>query len=213
MIHIALVDDHILTLKGTQQVLSESQDMLVVGAYTDGHLLLELLASEVAQVDLVIIDLNMPKINGVELCKKIKRKFSSVKVLILSMIDEPNMVFRMLKYGADGYLLKNEIQNELMAAISSVLNGKKYFNQPIDHLLASSHNPNERASRTMRPNLSRREKEVLDLIIKEYTTPEIAEALFISEGTVATHRKHILSKMGVKNTAGIVRVAIEWSLI
>ncbi|NND05565.1 MAG: response regulator transcription factor [Saprospiraceae bacterium] len=213
MIRVALVDDHILTLKGTQQVLSETEHMLIVGAYTDGHLLLDLLASEVSNVDLVITDLNMPKINGVDLCKRIKRKYPAIKVLILSMIDEPNMVFRMLKYGADGYLLKNEIQNELMDAITSVLQGKKYFNQPIDHLLSTSHNPNERSSRTMRPNLSRREKEVLDLIIKEYTTPEIAEALFISEGTVATHRKHILSKMGVKNTAGIVRVAIEWSLL
>ena len=213
MIRVALVDDHILTLKGTQQVLSEAEHILIVGAYTDGHLLLDLLASEVSTVDLVITDLNMPKINGVELCKKIKRKYPATKILVLSMIDEPNMVFRMLKYGADGYLLKNEIQNELMDAISSVLQGKKYFNQPIDHLLSSSPNSNEPRSRTMRPNLSRREKEVLDLIIKEYTTPEIAEALFISEGTVATHRKHILSKMGVKNTAGIVRVAIEWSLL
>lgn len=215
MINIAIVDDHILTLKGIELVLSEKDNIIIRNAYTDGTELLELLKNKEHDIQLVILDLNMPKINGVEMCKRIKSKYPEIKIIILSMIEEVSMVKRMSKYGADGYLLKNNIQDELLPAIESVMSGATYFNQNIRSAIFQSANntssPPE--SKSTRPRLSKREIEVLKLIVAEYTTPQIAKELFISEGTVITHRKHLLTKTNAKNTAGLVRIAMEWGFV
>ncbi|NND34134.1 MAG: response regulator transcription factor [Saprospiraceae bacterium] len=214
MIRIGIVDDHILTLKGIQQMLSDEEDLLVSVAFTDGHQLLNHLALNPESVDVLILDLNMPNINGVELCKKVRATYPDFKIIVLSMLDDVSLIERMIKYGANAYLLKNSMQDELVEAIHSVIDGKQYFNQHIRRLITfKSKKAVKSSDNTMRPKLSRRELEVLQLIVKEYTTPQIAEELFISQGTVITHRKHILSKMGVSNIAGMVRVAMDWGLI
>lgn len=214
MINIGIVDDHILTLRGTQEMLSHEKNLQVVVACTDGNELLNHLALDPDSIDLLILDLNMPNINGVELCKKVRATYPKIKIIVLSMLDDVRLIERMIKYGANAYLLKNSMQNELTEAIQSVVKGSQYFNQHIRQLLSFKNKKQEKSSdNTMRPKLSRRELEILQLIVNEYTTPQIAEKLFISQGTVITHRKHILSKMGVSNIAGMARVAMDWGLI
>ena len=215
MIRVAVVDDHILTLKGIEFVLSDAKNITIADTFTDGYALLNILKSQDIQIDLVILDLNMPTINGVEMCKTIKANHPEIKVIILSMIDDVRMVKRMSKYGADGYLLKNNIQDELNKAINEVMAGNLYFNKEIRMAMLKSANdsPQQYRNKALRPQLSRRETEVLKLIVQEYTTPLIAAELYISEGTVITHRKHLLTKTNAKNTAGLVRIAIEWGLV
>ena len=214
MIRVALVDDHILTLKGAKELLKSDEDIQVVYDSSDPLNFQAFLNDNGIDVDIIIVDLNMPHLNGVELTKKFKIIYPNLKIIVLSMIDEANMIQRMLKYGVEGYLVKNNIQNELISAVKEVASGNTYLNKDVERILfRNSQKSIKREKVKTRPRLSSREKEVLALIVQEYTTPEIAEELFISQGTVITHRKHLLSKMNVKNTAGIVRVALEWGLV
>ena len=215
VIRVAIVDDHILTLKGAEQTIAEGHDIEVVLASTNGKDLLEYLKNNPDSIDVILVDLNMPIINGVELTKRITAHYGKIKIIVLTMIDEVNMIQRMLDYGANGYLLKNNIQNELVTAIQEVYKGNTYYNNNIrEALFKSSLSLSPKVTNNdFRPKLSKREKEVLKLIIKEYTTPEIANELFISEGTVITHRRHLLTKMNAKNAAGLVRIAMDWGLV
>ena len=214
-IKVAFVDDHILTLKGTQQILIDHKDIDIVLISTNAKEILNSLKINANKFDVILMDLNMPIMNGVELTKKIKSSYSHVKIIVLSMIDDVNMIHRMVRYGVDGYLLKNNIQDEMSTAIRQVYQGGTFFNQNIrEALIKSDKNLYQKTpDNKLRPRLSKREKEVLDLVVKEYTTPEIAKELYISEGTVITHRKHLLSKMNAKNAAGLVRIALEWGLV
>ena len=214
IIRVGIVDDHVLTLKGTEVVVKEAENIALIFSSTNGFDLLDHLELNPLSIDIILLDLNMPEINGVELTKRIKSKHGHIKIIVLSMIDDVKMIHRMQNYGAEGYLLKNNVQNELITAIHQVHQGNTYYNENIRKALFEK--GEKRMSfvgkSSLRPRLSKREKEVLRLIIKEYTTPEIARTLFISEGTVITHRKHLLTKMNAKNTAGLVRIALEWGL-
>ena len=210
MIKTVLVDDHKLILSGLEKMLSAHSDISIAAAFTDAALGLEFVLQN--DVDLLVTDLDMPGTTGIELIKKIRKRKSHQKIIVLSMIDERSIVNRMIKYEVNGYLMKNEAQAELADAIRKVYHGDVYFNKEIRSLLFK--NPEQKKISTNRiPRLSAREKEILKLIINEKTTGEIAQILFISEGTVVTHRKHILAKLGVKNTAGMVRKALELGLV
>ena len=129
MIRVGIVDDHILTLKGTEYFLNGASDINVISSFTNAQSVLDYLQESPEGLDVLIVDLNMPEMNGVQLCKTIRQKFSKVRLIVLSMIDDLKVVERMLRYGVDGYLIKNAMQDELISAIHAVHRGEQYLNK------------------------------------------------------------------------------------
>jgi len=213
MTHLAIVDDHAIVLQGLELMLKNEPSLSLTGLYQHGDQLLSALQRG-DPINTILMDIHMPDINGVELCKMVKREYPSVAIIGLSMVSEISMVRLMLKHGASGYLHKNAGKDEVLQALERVRQGKKYFSEEInDMLIEGSRKGGDGVRRSPFPRLSRREKEVLALIVDEHTTQEIADKLFISFGTVETHRRNILTKLGARNTAGLVRVAMEYKLL
>ncbi len=212
MINVLIADDHQLVIDGIKLMLSDEPDLYCTGEANNGAQALVLLKEKA--FDLVILDINMPVLNGVETCKQISKDYPNVKILALSMLKEASLIKLMLKNGAHGYLLKNAGKDEVLEAIRAVLAGKKYFSEEVSEIIMSSLTGKQEKTKTSPfPKLSRREKQVLQLIVEEYTTSEIAEKLFISFGTVETHRRNLLIKLGARNTAGLVRTSLEYGLL
>lgn len=213
MINVAIADDHQLVIDGIQLMLEPEEDMRLVMSALNGQSLLEQMDN--APIDVVLLDVNMPVLNGLETCKKLRTNYTKVKILGLSMMKEVSLIKLMLQNGANGFLLKNAGKDEVVDAIRKVNDGQNYYSDEVSKIVMNSLNPGSPKSSTTSPfpQLSRREKQVLQLIVDEHTTAEIAEKLFISFGTVETHRRNILSKLGARNTAGIVRIAIEYRLL
>jgi DNA-binding NarL/FixJ family response regulator len=186
--------------------------MNVVGAVHNGQEAITFLGEE--EVDVLLMDINMPVLNGIEACKIIQKEFSSVKVIMLSMLDDLHITKTLIEYGAKAYILKNSSGDEIIHSILGVSEGRILFDQDlllkiIDLKRAKS----RKIEKSLFPKLSRREKEILSLIVQEHTTGEIAEKLFIGFGTVETHRRNMLNKLGLRNTAGLVRMALEYNLL
>lgn len=209
-IKIVLADDHKLVLDGLRLMIGSEPSFSIIYLASNGLEATEFVLSQ--EVDLLLMDLNMPEMNGLQATKKIIEEKPSQKILILSMLSEIKLIRNVISAGAMGYLLKNSGQEELVLAMKEVLKGKKYFDQRVMEILINS--PEKRVIKSnFLPSISRREKEILGLIIKEFTTKEIAEKLFISFGTVESHRRNMISKLGVRNTAGLVAIAFEYGLL
>ena len=211
MINLCITDDHPLILEGLRMVLHDQQEIQVVRTCMSGEELIQYL-DEGSLPDIILLDINMPGINGIQACAQIKKNHSGIKVIGLSMNAENHLVKLMMKSGADGYLHKNSGADEIIQAIRDVMQGRIYISEEISSNLLQARHLTPIASNSPFPRLSAREKEILGLIIDEKTTQEIATQLFISFGTVETHRRNIMIKLGVKNTAGLVRTALEYNL-
>ncbi len=212
MINILIADDHRLVIDGLLLMLREEQDMHCVGEASNGREVLALL--ETTQAEVLLLDINMPEMDGLDCCKQVIDQYPAVKVLVLSMMREASLVKTMLKHGASGYLLKNAGKDEVVAAIRKVAEGKQAFSEDVlDSLVGSFANKPSRQPKNPFPTISRREKQILQLILDEKTTAEIADELFISFGTVETHRRNLLLKLNARNTAGLVKSAIEYELL
>lgn len=211
MIKVFIADDHKMMRDGLKALLTNVQDIKVLGEAANGMEVLEFIA--VNQVDVLILDINMPGLDGVEVCKAINKKKHDVKILALTMYNEASMIANLIKNGASGYILKNAGKDKLELAIKKVFAGEQYFSEEVKETYFSGLLPKEnKQGKSAIPKLTRREKEIISLILKEFTTAEIAEKLFISEKTVETHRMHLLQKFNVRNTAGLVRLAVEQGL-
>jgi DNA-binding NarL/FixJ family response regulator len=210
MINLVIADDHKLVLEGLQLMLDEEKEINIVGFAHNGKEALEIIAK--SSVDILLLDLNMPIMNGLEVCKVLKKKQSDVKIIILSMMDEVKLIQKLIEHGASGYLLKNSGKEEILNAIKKVDNGEKYFEKDVLMQLLSNGNSSTKRKSLM-PKISKREKEILKLIMDELTSLEIGQKLFISLGTVETHRRNLINKLGVRNTAGLVRKAIDYNLV
>lgn len=210
---ILIADDHQLVIDGIKLMLSTESDLLCVAEAHTGHEVLTQIRNET--IDLVILDINMPELNGVETCRILQRDFPKVKVLALSMLKEASLIKLMLKNGAHGYVLKHAGKEEILQAIRAVLAGSKFYSEEVSEIIMASLGgaPDKEKPQSPFPRLSRREKQVLRLIVDEFTTAEIADKLHISFGTVETHRRNILIKLGARNTAGLVRTALEYGLL
>jgi len=209
-INVAITDDHQMVLDGLQLIVLQEPKLNLVGTANNGQEVLDLLSK--GKVDILLLDINMPVMNGIDAMKIISKEYPDVKVLGLSMLDDRIVIKQLLKYGAKGFLLKNSGKEKIVEAILELHNGQKYFDSAIISKLLENENKKS-VGTSLFPKLSRREKEILNLIIQEYTTQEIADSLFISFGTVETHRRNIINKLGVRNTAGMVRVAFEYQLL
>lgn len=209
MIKVCITDDHKMILEGIKLLIHDRGGIEVTGVCQSGTELFEFLKNQLP--DVILLDINMPGINGIELCKLIKKEYPAIRIIGLSMVSESNLIKLMLKNGADGYLHKNAGHDEILDAVRTVFQGKKYISEEVTEMLIQQ---NEiKTSNAPFPKLSRREEEILKMIIDEKTTHEIADHLFISFGTVETHRRNIMIKLGAKNTAGLVRIAFEYNLI
>ena len=204
-INILIVDDHPMVLEGMKALLSNFDYMSVVGTATNAFEAMDKLKNQ--QVDVVIADINLPEVSGIDLTARIKKEYPSIKVLAMSTFKERSYISQMIKNGASGYLVKSASKEESEAAIQSANEGKLYLSLDINSIdLNTEIAPDA-------PVVSRREKEVLQLIVDGLTNPQIAEKLFISLHTVDSHRKNLLAKFNVNNTASLIRVAIKNNLV
>ncbi len=209
MIHVAITDDHPVVIRGLQDVLEPVSGFQVMWTANSAAETYAQLDQEVP--DVLLLDVNLPDIQGTEVCRQITGKYPGLKVLGLSSFDQSSYVKKMLENGASGYLLKTVDGTELTKAIIKVSEGGQYLHRPIQERLTREVLGQEDA--TTIPKLTRREKEVLTLILEECTTSEIAKRLFISQSTAETHRLNLIQKLGVRNTAGLVKIAIEHGLV
>jgi DNA-binding NarL/FixJ family response regulator len=194
-------------------MLEKAGDIEVIGEAEEGNEVLDILKTTTA--DVVLMDLDLGRSNGIEVTQKVKTAFPLVHILALTMHGEQDNILRMLEAGAGGYLLKTAGREELLGAIHAVVRGDSYFSNTISATLLKSQ-ANHKSKTPPRNNntpLSDREIEVLKLIAQEFSNGEIAEKLFISIRTVDTHRRNILEKLPAKNTAGLVKYAIEKALV
>ena len=214
MIRVMIADDHNMFVEGVESILEGIDNIQVVAKCYTGKEVFEKIAR--TPVDVILLDINLPEMNGLEVCQRLSKEYPDVKVLALSMHNEESFVTEILKYGAQGYILKNTGKKELISAIEMVNKGESYFSEEVTETIMKSlvnQRTGNKRSATLAPKISRREKDVLELIMKEHTTQEIADALFISLKTVESHRRSLLTKLGVRNTAGLVRVVIENQLM
>jgi DNA-binding NarL/FixJ family response regulator len=208
---VFIIDDHQMFINGIQSMFADHALIRIVGVSTSGKEALQQLRQLMA--DVVLLDINLPDIDGIELNKRLQREFPHLKVIALTMHHEASFIQSMIRHGARAYVLKNSGQEQLQQAITAVAAGDTYFGDEVKEALMQGMLPESSTSHAMIPKLSRREREVLTLIIQEFTTSEIAEKLFISQNTVETHRKNLLQKLNVRNTAGLVRFAMEKGLV
>ncbi len=200
MITVYIVDDHQLIREGLQSLLEDEPKISLTGLYKSGEDLLSAIAKNVP--DVILMDINLPQLNGLELCKIVIKENPAVKVIGLSTSDQISVIKGLLRNGASGYLLKDASKKEIIEAIETVCNGKEYINRSVSYVLKTSQPVTEL------PALTRREKEILELISDGMTNAEIAAKLFITVTTVDSHRKNMLTKFDVKNTAALVKLAI-----
>lgn len=206
MVKVFIIDDHPMVIEGIRQMLQNADDLRIVGSAVDGYAALEALKSTAA--DVALVDINLPDLDGIELCKKLRERFPKIKILGLSTFKERSYITRMIDAGASGYLLKNANGEELSEAIHAAHRGRMYMSMEAAQTIARP-----AAEKPDLPLLTSREKEVLALIAEGMTNNEIAEKLFISPLTVDSHRKNLLAKFGVKNTAAMVKYGIEAGFI
>ena len=203
MINVAIVDDHRILTEGLQSLIAESAIAKVVGvAHSAAACRLSL---AFWKPDVLLLDVGLPDISGVDFCKEIKEQFPDIKVLALTTHSEYTVVRQMLDNGASGYLIKNAMADEVMAGIEAVAAGETFLCHEIDLLMKRPAEKNVW--------LSPRERELLLLISEGLTNTEIAEQIFLSPETIRGYRKNLLLKLGAKNTAVLVKMAIEQKLI
>ncbi len=206
---IILADDHVMVRRGLRRIISDRSDMEVVGEAGDGLELLKLLRK--INPNLIILDLSMPNLRGIEAISEIRRMYPDVKILILTMHKEAAYIYRTLAAGAAGYLIKDEAEEELFAAISSVQRDKVYISPSLgEHSILDlvSARSNEEDPEVAE-RLTLREREVLKLVAENRSNKEIAELLSLSVRTVERHRYNIMAKLKIKGTAALVRYAMR----
>ena len=211
MINILLVDDHQIIIDGLRGLLEEDDSIGNLYEAQNGLQTIQIAKAET--IDLVLLDINLPDKSGFDICQELKKDENCPKIIALTMHGNAGYINKMIKSGVDGYLLKNTGREELLKAIQVVMGGNRYFSREVtDLLVAGIHEPKKPKSSDFIQKLTRREKEVLQLILKEYTNKEIASELFISLRTVDAHKRNLLEKTGSKNVAGLVLFAINYQL-
>ncbi len=210
---LIMVDDHKMIRDGLKSFLASGDEFDIVGEADNGQECLDLLKD--IKPDVVLTDLNMPVMDGMELTKQITEKYPEVKVVVLTMFDESQHVKQVLADGAQGYLLKSCTEEELKLAIRNVGNGGTYYSTEVTNIIMNSVRKVKTkvdSRLTIEMPLTEREKEVLHLVVKEFSNHEIAEQLFISVRTVEAHKRNLLDKTGSKSVAGLVLYAIDKQL-
>jgi DNA-binding NarL/FixJ family response regulator len=203
-IKVFIIDDHYMIVEGIRSLLQNENSIEWMGHAMNAASGLAFLQQQ--QPDVLLMDINLPDISGIDLCKEVKTKYPAIHIVGLSSFNQQSFIQKMIDNGASGYVLKNATREELIEAIDVVLSGQKF----LSHEAATTILKNEDSKI---PILTRREKEVLMLIAEGLTNHEIGEKLFISTTTVDTHRKNLLAKFEAKNTATLIRMAAQFKFI
>ncbi len=213
MIRVFLVDDHHIVRSGLHLLLNAQPDLEVVGEAGDGYELLAQLPATPA--DVVLLDVNMPGMDGPETARQLRTQYPDVRILALTMLDKENHIFQMLDAGAHGYLLKSSGVDEIVTGVRTVAAGGQFLCTAagLTALQKLRDNPRVTEPAEKPGGLSRREIEVLQLISQGLTTGEIADKLFLSKRTIETHRQNMMEKMQVKNTAALIKQAMADGLL
>jgi len=210
--NILLVDDHQLIIDGIKSLFQDDKQLIFAFEATDGITAREIIIANHENIHLIIADINMPGISGIELCHYVKQNYSHIKVLILSMYQSSSVVKEALFAEADGYILKNTGKNDFSTALRRILDGGAYYSEAIIPIIYKEYH-REREKKDAILILTKRETEILILIGKEFTSEEIAKKLFISKKTVDNHRQSLLLKTESKSTVGLVKFAIKNGLV
>ncbi len=205
---VLIADDHNLFREGLVEFLNNLPEITDLYQANNGQEVIELLKKQ--SIDVVLLDINMPVMDGIATAKSMKKKWPKVKIIMLTMHDTQDYIRQVLDLGVDGYLLKTTSLSELQTAIKTVCEGEKYYGKAVQQSFINSFS---KQNMVQEVKLTKREKEILTLICEELNTNEIAERLFISNYTVESHRKNLLAKTGAKNVAGLVKFALQNKII
>lgn len=208
-IRVLLVDDHQIILDSLELLFDLMEGIEVVATVNDSRKILEELSQ--SEVDVLITDLSMPYVNGIELSFQVKEKYPDMKILMLTVNDQGDRIQDAFKAGISGYVMKKADRHELEKAIRTVAAGQLHFGQEVMKSLLSASGDEDHAEKLK--HLTKREIEIIKLIVQEHSSSEIAEKLFISLGTVETHRHNIFKKLHVKNSIGLVKFALKYKLV
>ena len=206
-IKLLIADDHQLVIDGIKSMLLSEKQYQVCGEASNGQQALEMIMAKPKEFQLLITDISMPLLGGIELCKIVKTQYPHIKVLMLSMHNSIAVVKDAIIAEADGYMLKNTGQEELLKGIERILGDGTYFSQDILPIILNQFHKEK--VETTKPSLTQRENEILELIVQEFTSKEIAEKLFISKQTVDTHRINIMQKTECQTLVGLIKYAIQ----
>lgn len=214
-IKILIADDHSVVRQGLRTLLQSAPEFSVIGEAANGEEAVRL--AKARPPDIVIIDISMPKLNGIEATRRIKENNPAAKVLILTIHENEEYVYQMIRAGANGYVLKNADKKELFAAVRAVAGGEHFFSPGISKLIIDEFIKQAReqdaAKQSSAPHLTKRETEILRFIALGLTNKKIAEKLFLSVRTVNTHRTNLMQKLNIHDTAGLVRYAIQNGIV
>ena len=209
MTKILIADDHKMFRDGLRAILEQEQDIEIVGEAGSARDVFLLLES--VNPDVILLDISLGDNNGIEVTKVLREKYPQLRVLVISMHAESSYILKMLEIGASGYILKDAGKNEMINAVRAVAAGDSYFSQQVSAIMVAylQRKGMPPAKKKEDILLTRRMIEVLKLIVSEFSNQEIADKLFISTRTVDTHRRNLLEKLGLKNTAGLVKYAMK----
>jgi len=211
-IKILIADDHQIVTDGLKNILKDVEGIRVVATAANGAEAYDI--CNTLSINIVLMDIDMPKLTGIEATKLIKRDFGHIKILVLSMHNEKGVIQNVVEAGADGYLLKNTNQNELIEAIKKICEGEKFFSSDVTMTLLSKGAATETTEdKELVESLTEREIEILRLISEGLSNKEIGDQLFISHRTVDTHRTNLMKKLNVHNIAGLIRFALKNKLV
>ncbi|WP_316734980.1 response regulator transcription factor [Pedobacter aquatilis] len=206
-IKLAVVDDHPIVIQGIVSLINNLENMCVIGSFQTGAALLNFLYSN--KLDVALLDIMLPDINGIELCAEIKKLSPETIVIAISNHTERSIIMQILQNGASGYILKNSSVEELKNCIETALKGEIAFSKEVIEIIAKPSINDLKG----RPKFTKREKQILQLIAQGKTTANIAEELFLSPLTVETHRRNMMQKLDVKNSIELINIATEQLLI
>jgi DNA-binding NarL/FixJ family response regulator len=213
-VHIIIADDHQIVRDGVRSLLDDEPGFTVVGEAEDGEDVLEILKNRHA--DIIVMDINMPRMDGITCARHVTRDFPNTRVLALTMLMEDQHVKAMIQAGASGYIMKNSGRDELVNAIRRIMEGKHYFSdEATSAIMMDLVKPGGKEKPEPDDNvpLTEREIEILKHIAQELTNEEIGKKLFISRRTVDAHRRNLLEKTGSRNTAGLIKFAVKHGII
>lgn len=209
---VLIVDDHKILLDSLSLLINSIEDMEVAGTLNDSRNVLDFLAGQ--QLDILVTDMNMPYSNGIDLTLKVRDLYPELKILMLTVNDSAETIREAFQAGISGYITKKASKEELTKAFHTILRGEKFFSGDVmKELLNPSITAYDDVDLNDLKTLSARELEVVKLIAQELSSSEIADRLFISQGTVENHRHNILQKLGVKNSIGIIKYALKYKLV
>ncbi len=209
-IRVAIIDDHPLAVAGLVTLLKDIPDIEVTQTFSNAGTLFEYLKTSLP--DVLLLDIKLPEVDGEAIAERISKEYPNIKMIAITSFDAPTYIKMMMKAGCKGYLLKSTDIDYLVIAIKEVYEGREYIEPELQKQIVNNLLSFKREDKKI-PSITQREREVLELIISEHTNQEIAQKLFLSLRTVERHRENLLQKLGAKNTAGIVKNAIELGLL